>query len=265
MLKIEPNISFSIHFIQYSVDMTILLFPLIQLVLNLKTIGRDAVLLETYGRLSGAGSLAKLWHEPCIGSDPRSPGAGQREARGGGAAERLPGELETMAKMEVKSSLLDNMIGVGDMVLLEPLNEETFIDNLKKRFDHNEIYTYIGSVVISVNPYRSLPIYSPEKVEDYRNRNFYELSPHIFALSDEAYRSLRDQDKDQCILITGESGAGKTGETTTRQTWPFWEGRCCWKAAGKEPGGPREPGAHSCCARAVMATVGVLWTTYLSC
>uniref|UniRef100_M3YMA1 Myosin IB n=1 Tax=Mustela putorius furo TaxID=9669 RepID=M3YMA1_MUSPF len=115
-----------------------------------------------------------------------------------------------MAKMEVKTSLLDNMIGVGDMVLLEPLNEETFINNLKKRFDHNEIYTYIGSVVISVNPYRSLPIYSPEKVEDYRNRNFYELSPHIFALSDEAYRSLRDQDKDQCILITGESGAGKT-------------------------------------------------------
>uniref|UniRef100_A0A8C0YZH3 Unconventional myosin-Ib n=1 Tax=Canis lupus familiaris TaxID=9615 RepID=A0A8C0YZH3_CANLF len=115
-----------------------------------------------------------------------------------------------MAKMEVKTSLLDNMIGVGDMVLLEPLNEDTFINNLKKRFDHNEIYTYIGSVVISVNPYRSLPIYSPEKVEDYRNRNFYELSPHIFALSDEAYRSLRDQDKDQCILITGESGAGKT-------------------------------------------------------
>uniref|UniRef100_A0A7M4EXN2 Myosin IB n=1 Tax=Crocodylus porosus TaxID=8502 RepID=A0A7M4EXN2_CROPO len=102
------------------------------------------------------------------------------------------------------------MIGVGDMVLLEPLNEDTFINNLKKRFDHSEIYTYIGSVVISLNPYRSLPIYSPEKVEEYRNRNFYELSPHIFALSDEAYRSLRDQDKDQCILITGESGAGKT-------------------------------------------------------
>ncbi|XP_039611263.1 unconventional myosin-Ib isoform X8 [Polypterus senegalus] len=115
-----------------------------------------------------------------------------------------------MSKMEVKTSLLDNMIGVGDMVLLEPLAEESFLENLKKRFDHNEIYTYIGSVVISMNPYRSLPIYSPEKVEEYRNRNFYELSPHIFALADEAYRSLRDQDKDQCILITGESGAGKT-------------------------------------------------------
>ncbi|XP_023135820.2 unconventional myosin-Ib isoform X3 [Amphiprion ocellaris] len=112
--------------------------------------------------------------------------------------------------MEVKTSLLDNMIGVGDMVLLEPLSEDSFLDNLRKRFDHNEIYTYIGSVVISMNPYRSLPIYTPDKVEEYRNRNFYELSPHIYALADEAYRSLRDQDKDQCILITGESGAGKT-------------------------------------------------------
>uniref|UniRef100_A0A8C7H3Z5 Myosin IB n=1 Tax=Oncorhynchus kisutch TaxID=8019 RepID=A0A8C7H3Z5_ONCKI len=102
------------------------------------------------------------------------------------------------------------MIGVGDMVLLEPLNEDSFIENLRKRFDHNEIYTYIGSVVISMNPYRSLSIFTPEKVEEYRNRNFYELSPHIYALADEAYRSLRDQDKDQCILITGESGAGKT-------------------------------------------------------
>ncbi|KAI2660411.1 Unconventional myosin-Ib [Labeo rohita] len=84
-----------------------------------------------------------------------------------------------LSKMEGKTSLLDNMIGVGDMVLLEPLSEESFIENLKKRFDHNEIYTYIGSVVISMNPYKSLPIYTAEKVEEYRNRNFYELSPHM--------------------------------------------------------------------------------------
>uniref|UniRef100_A0A671SWB1 Unconventional myosin-Ib-like n=1 Tax=Sinocyclocheilus anshuiensis TaxID=1608454 RepID=A0A671SWB1_9TELE len=109
-----------------------------------------------------------------------------------------------MSKMEVKTSLLDNMIGVGDMVLIEPLSEDTFIENLKKRFDHNEIYTYIGSVVISMNPYKSLPIYTAEKVEEYRNRNFYELSPHILNIF-----SFK-QDNDQCILITGESGAGKT-------------------------------------------------------
>lgn len=52
-------------------------------------------------------------------------------------------QLETMARMEVKTSLLDNMIGVGDMVLLEPLSEETFINNLKKRFDHSEIYVSV--------------------------------------------------------------------------------------------------------------------------
>ncbi|KAG7282935.1 hypothetical protein CRUP_018435 [Coryphaenoides rupestris] len=86
--------------------------------------------------------------------------------------------------MEVKTSLLDNMIGVGDMVLLEPLTEDSFLENLRNRFDHNEIYTYIGSVVISVNPYRSLPIFTPEKVEEYRNRNFYELSPHIGAFQE---------------------------------------------------------------------------------
>nr|XP_023673526.1 unconventional myosin-Ib-like [Paramormyrops kingsleyae]XP_023673527.1 unconventional myosin-Ib-like [Paramormyrops kingsleyae] len=84
-----------------------------------------------------------------------------------------------MSKMEAKTSLLDNMIGVGDMVLLEPLTEESFINNLKNRFEHGEIYTYIGSVVISLNPYKPLPIYTADKVEEYRNRNFYELSPHI--------------------------------------------------------------------------------------
>uniref|UniRef100_A0A8C9ENB7 Myosin IB n=1 Tax=Pavo cristatus TaxID=9049 RepID=A0A8C9ENB7_PAVCR len=94
------------------------------------------------------------------------------------------------------------MAGEGDTKLFEKENSVMFFVFCSQ--------TYIGSVVISINPYRPLPIYTPEKVEEYRNRNFYELSPHIFALSDEAYRSLRDQDKDQCILITGESGAGKT-------------------------------------------------------
>ncbi|KAI5930214.1 Unconventional myosin-Ib [Manis javanica] len=181
-----------------------------------------AMLAEESPEVKGLGTMDLQKHAGLCRSPQGAAAAGAPQARGGpasriaaGEGERrggavARGEQETMAKMEVKTSLLDNMIGVGDMVLLEPLSEETFINNLKRRFDYNEIYTYIGSVVISVNPYRSLPIYSPEKVEDYRNRNFYELSPHIFALSDEAYRSLRDQDKDQCILITGESGAGKT-------------------------------------------------------
>ncbi|XP_078545127.1 unconventional myosin-Ia [Lissotriton helveticus] len=109
-----------------------------------------------------------------------------------------------------KTSLLDNMIGVGDMVLLESPELKPILANLQERFNHDEIYTYIGNVVISVNPYKPLPIYTPEHVQQYRNCNFFELKPHIYAIADEAYQSLRDREQDQCILITGESGAGKT-------------------------------------------------------
>ncbi|XP_053153557.1 unconventional myosin-Ia-like [Hemicordylus capensis] len=101
-------------------------------------------------------------------------------------------------------------VGVGDLVLLDPLTEDTLLENLEKRFKHKDIYTYIGNVVISVNPYEPLPIYSQEKVEEYKDCNFFAVKPHIYAIADDAYRSLRDQDKDQCVLITGESGAGKT-------------------------------------------------------
>ncbi|XP_078390852.1 unconventional myosin-Ib-like [Cetorhinus maximus] len=112
--------------------------------------------------------------------------------------------------MDKKTSYLDNMVGVGDMVLLDPLTDESLLSNLKKRFNSDEIYTYIGSVVVSINPYKGLPIYCQENINKYRNCNLFELSPHIYAIADEAYRSLRDRDKDQCVLITGESGSGKT-------------------------------------------------------
>ncbi|XP_030920983.1 unconventional myosin-Ia isoform X1 [Geospiza fortis] len=111
--------------------------------------------------------------------------------------------------MEGSSSLLDAE-AVADLVLLDPLTEESLVQTLQERFRRRDIYTYIGNVVISVNPYQSLPIYTPEKVEEYRNCSFFAVKPHIYAIADDAYRSLRDRDRDQCILITGESGAGKT-------------------------------------------------------
>ncbi|XP_058279798.1 unconventional myosin-Ia [Hirundo rustica] len=111
--------------------------------------------------------------------------------------------------MEGASSLLDAE-AVADLVLLDPLTEESLVQTLQERFRRHDIYTYIGNVVISVNPYRSLPIYTPEKVEEYHNCSFFAVKPHIYAIADDAYRSLRDRDRDQCILITGESGAGKT-------------------------------------------------------
>uniref|UniRef100_A0A665VA26 Myosin Ic, paralog b n=1 Tax=Echeneis naucrates TaxID=173247 RepID=A0A665VA26_ECHNA len=102
-------------------------------------------------------------------------------------------------------------VGVQDFVLLENFTSEAaFIENLRKRFKENLIYTYIGSVLVSVNPYKELEIYTKNHMERYRGVNFYEVSPHIYAVADNSYRSMRSERKDQCILISGESGAGKT-------------------------------------------------------
>ncbi|XP_036820616.1 unconventional myosin-Ic isoform X2 [Oncorhynchus mykiss] len=102
-------------------------------------------------------------------------------------------------------------VGVQDFVLLENhTSEAAFIENLRKRFKENLIYTYIGSVLVSVNPYKDLEIYTKNHMERYRGINFYEVSPHIYAVSDNSYRSMRTERRDQCILISGESGAGKT-------------------------------------------------------
>uniref|UniRef100_A0AAQ4RRK7 Myosin Ic, paralog b n=1 Tax=Gasterosteus aculeatus aculeatus TaxID=481459 RepID=A0AAQ4RRK7_GASAC len=102
-------------------------------------------------------------------------------------------------------------VGVQDFVLLENYNSEAaFIENLRRRFGEGLIYTYIGSVLVSVNPYKELEIYSKQQMERYRGVSFYEISPHIYALSDTAYRAMRTERKDQCIMISGESGAGKT-------------------------------------------------------
>ncbi|XP_068601961.1 unconventional myosin-Ic-like [Brachionichthys hirsutus] len=102
-------------------------------------------------------------------------------------------------------------VGVQDFVLLENYTSEAaFIENLRKRFKENLIYTYIGSVLVSVNPYRELEIYTKNHMDRYRGVNFYEVSPHLYAVADNSYRSLRTERKDQCILISGESGAGKT-------------------------------------------------------
>ncbi|XP_055902162.1 unconventional myosin IC isoform X1 [Eupeodes corollae] len=102
-------------------------------------------------------------------------------------------------------------VGVQDSVLLENYqSEDAFIDNLRKRFQENLIYTYIGQVLVSVNPYKELPIYSENEIKQYRNRHFFEAPPHVFAVTDNAFRSLIEENKAQCVLISGESGSGKT-------------------------------------------------------
>uniref|UniRef100_A0A8C7U5C4 Myosin 1D n=1 Tax=Oncorhynchus mykiss TaxID=8022 RepID=A0A8C7U5C4_ONCMY len=100
--------------------------------------------------------------------------------------------------------------GKADFVLLDNVSLEEFMANLKLRFEKGRIYTYIGEVVVSVNPYRAMNIYGRDTIEQYKGRELYERPPHLFAIADAAYKAMKRRNKDTCIVISGESGAGKT-------------------------------------------------------
>eukprot|EP00924_Labyrinthula_sp_SR-Ha-C_P013906 augustus_masked-scaffold_5-processed-gene-17.17-mRNA-1 protein AED:0.03 eAED:0.03 QI:0/-1/0/1/-1/1/1/0/859 len=100
---------------------------------------------------------------------------------------------------------------VNDLVLLDDLSEQTIIENLRSHHSHKEIYTYIGPVLLSVNPYTDISnLYSKAKIKKYTLKNPIENAPHVFALSEVAYRSMVSNLTNEAIVITGESGSGKT-------------------------------------------------------
>uniref|UniRef100_A0A8C8J8X0 Myosin IHb n=1 Tax=Oncorhynchus tshawytscha TaxID=74940 RepID=A0A8C8J8X0_ONCTS len=102
-------------------------------------------------------------------------------------------------------------VGIQDFVLLDAYTSESAVlDNLRKRFNENLIYTYIGTLLVSVNPYKELGIYTKKQMDIYMGVNFFELPPHIYALADNVYRTMLTETNNHFILISGESGAGKT-------------------------------------------------------
>ncbi|KAK7284191.1 hypothetical protein RJT34_18932 [Clitoria ternatea] len=104
--------------------------------------------------------------------------------------------------------------GVDDMTKLAYLHEPGVLDNLRSRYDINEIYTYTGNILIAVNPFIKLPhLYDSHMMAQYKGAAFGELSPHPFAIADAAYRLMINEGISQSILVSGESGAGKTEST----------------------------------------------------
>ncbi|KAG4383598.1 hypothetical protein AAZX31_13G103500 [Glycine max] len=104
--------------------------------------------------------------------------------------------------------------GVDDMTKLAYLHEPGVLHNLETRYMMNEIYTYTGNILIAINPFQSLShLYDTNVMQRYKGATIGDLDPHVFAIAESAYRAMINEEKSNSILVSGESGAGKT-ETT---------------------------------------------------
>ncbi|KAM3938282.1 unconventional myosin-Vb isoform 2-T2 [Leptodactylus fuscus] len=105
----------------------------------------------------------------------------------------------------------DILVGENDLTALSYLHEPAVLHNLKVRFlESNHIYTYCGIVLVAINPYEQLPIYGEDVIYAYSGQNMGDMDPHIFAVAEEAYKQMARDEKNQSIIVSGESGAGKT-------------------------------------------------------
>ncbi|XP_067886637.1 unconventional myosin-Vb [Heterodontus francisci] len=105
----------------------------------------------------------------------------------------------------------DILVGENDLTALSYLHEPAVLHNLKVRFlESNAIYTYCGIVLVAINPYEQLPIYGEDVIHAYSGQNMGDMDPHIFAVAEEAYKQMARDEKNQSIIVSGESGAGKT-------------------------------------------------------
>ncbi|KAI0207651.1 hypothetical protein LSAT2_007632 [Lamellibrachia satsuma] len=123
------------------------------------------------------------------------------------------GKIMVVNKDDIQKMNPPKFNKVEDMAELTCLNEASVLYNMKERYYSGLIYTYSGLFCVVVNPYKYLPIYTERVIELYKGKKRHEVPPHVFAITDTAYRSMLQDREDQSILCTGESGAGKTENT----------------------------------------------------
>ncbi|XP_062698478.1 myosin-IIIb-like isoform X2 [Aedes albopictus] len=130
----------------------------------------------------------------------RSDGRAPRQAE----ATTKYGKLKSDRKSKPQKMYIDDLAG------LDVLTEDTIVEQLQKRFEANQIYTYIGDILVAVNPFSKLGIYTTYHQKKYSGKTRSDNPPHIFAVADAAHQALVHQKQNQAIVISGESGSGKT-------------------------------------------------------
>ncbi|XP_065312696.1 myosin heavy chain, striated muscle-like isoform X2 [Gordionus sp. m RMFG-2023] len=126
---------------------------------------------------------------------------------------KADGEEMTINKDQAEQVNPGKFEKCDDMSCLTFLNDASVLHNLQQRYFIWIIYTYSGLFCVAINPYKRLPIYTPEVVQMFKGKRKSEVPPHVFSISDDAYTNMLSNRENQSILITGESGAGKTENT----------------------------------------------------
>ena len=114
---------------------------------------------------------------------------------------------------------------VPDCCQLIELTDQTVLTNLRRRFEADEIYTFTGNILLAVNPYQRLPIYDEAYMGRFPNKPISKNEPHVFASAEEAYQRIRKDRRSQSIVVSGESGAGKTETNKYMMRYLAWRSR----------------------------------------
>ncbi|XP_026218983.1 myosin-IIIa isoform X1 [Anabas testudineus] len=171
---------------------------LLQHVFIKQIVGRERILqkqlIELIDLNQQIGIIEKTSHH---GKTERSTGSNDRHER-----------IHTKKGSQMKSQ--SDPDEVDDLATLEVLDENTVTEQLQSRYGRDQIYTYVGDILIAVNPFHKMEIYTPQHTKVYIGAKRTANPPHIFAVADIAYQSMVSYNADQCVVISGESGAGKT-------------------------------------------------------
>ncbi|CAG4979112.1 unnamed protein product [Parnassius apollo] len=133
-----------------------------------------------------------------------------KRQRAEGRSFRAPEATTKRGKLKSNRKARPESMYKDDLATLEVLTEDAIVEQIQNRYNQNQIYTYIGDILVAVNPFTDIGIYTPKTQQMYQSRCRSDNPPHIYAVADAAHQAVMHQKHHQAIVISGESGAGKT-------------------------------------------------------